>query len=410
MTTVALSWFVLQTTGSPSQMSLALAMQLAATALFAVPSGILLARIGFWRVLLTADAARSLLVAAVPFCFHLNLLSFPLLLAIVFLTGAFNSAYPAAQQLAQLHIVSENTRLLARSNSIIDAAQRIGSLTGPAVAGVLIAAVGSAQLLYVDALTYVFSFIVVVVLRRIDADTVRPQASAGRKRPGLADGMRSIRSDPMLTWLVIGTLLYGLSVPLLRATLPVLSYQDYGGSSETLGTLLASHGGGAAIAAVLAFVLLGRYAVRTVGQVASLIALAIIWVIVVPLPATALAAALVGVGGLFPILGVCAYSYLSVRTPHERRPHVLAAVTTVEYIAGTATYVIAGPLMEAFGPRAALLVVAVLGALSVLFFRRALRFAGDEEPPRTPADTIAPAAPASSSDFAAQETGETNAR
>src|SRR5205809_8106175 len=89
MTTVALPWFVLVTTGSPTRMGITMAAELVANALAGLPGGTLAARLGARRSMLLADAARAPLVALIPVLHFLGLLSFPVLIVIVFALGCF---------------------------------------------------------------------------------------------------------------------------------------------------------------------------------------------------------------------------------------------------------------------------------------------------------------------------------
>src|SRR5687768_7582108 len=89
MTYLALPWFVLVTTGSPGKMSLVLAAEILPMALLGIPSGTLVQRLGSRTTMLIADAARAPLLAAIPALYALDVLTFPLLLAVVFVLGCF---------------------------------------------------------------------------------------------------------------------------------------------------------------------------------------------------------------------------------------------------------------------------------------------------------------------------------
>src|SRR5919198_5285691 len=77
MTWLALPWFVLVTTGSPARMGFVIAAEVAATAIFGLPGGSLLARTGARRAMLIADCARGPLGLAIPLFHWAGLLSFP---------------------------------------------------------------------------------------------------------------------------------------------------------------------------------------------------------------------------------------------------------------------------------------------------------------------------------------------
>jgi len=89
MTYLALPWFVLVTTHSATRMGVVLGVELLPTALLGIPSGAVVARLGARRTMMVADAARVPLMASIPFLHAAGALSFPVLLAIVFVIGCF---------------------------------------------------------------------------------------------------------------------------------------------------------------------------------------------------------------------------------------------------------------------------------------------------------------------------------
>ena len=99
MTFLALPWFVLQTTGSPTKMGVVLAAELAPIAVLGIPSGAVIARYGARRTMIVSDLARAPLIASIPLLHELGRLTFPLLLVLVACFGAFLAPYFASQRL-----------------------------------------------------------------------------------------------------------------------------------------------------------------------------------------------------------------------------------------------------------------------------------------------------------------------
>jgi MFS family permease len=77
MTFVALPWFVLVTTGSTAKMGWVLAAEMLPIAVFGIPAGSLIARIGAKRTMLLSDAARGPLLLVLPILHHTGHLTFP---------------------------------------------------------------------------------------------------------------------------------------------------------------------------------------------------------------------------------------------------------------------------------------------------------------------------------------------
>ncbi len=358
--TVAMPWLVLTTTGSPARMSLVLAAQVAGVVLLGVPGGAVVNRLGTRRTMLLGDAARAPLVAAVPLLFHLDALAFPLLLALAFAVGGFAAPYVAAQRLAIPELVGEEPHRVARANSLVDGATRIGNLAGPALAGVLIGVVGAANVLWFDALTFLLSFGIILILvhpRPRPAATTAP-AAGPRWLPA---GVRTMATDPVLRWMVIALLCVGATYPLIMVTLPVLTTTRYGGDPRTYGALIAAGGLGLAAGSVVTVWASGRWSPAVLGGVAAVGAMGPLWLL--PLPLTRLGTgAVLAVSGLFiPVFSACLTAYFTLRTRPGLRAQVMTSVVATENTAGFAAYACGGMLLAAAGTRATLLLAAVIG-------------------------------------------------
>ncbi|MGX6604237.1 MFS transporter [Micromonosporaceae bacterium Da 78-11] len=193
LTLLALPWFVLVTTGSPVQMSAVLTAEFLGVVVLGLPSGRLVARLGLRRTMLIADAARVPLMASVPLLHQAGWLSLPALLAVSFSLGVFTAPYVASQRLILADLLGPagaDEGLLARANSLIDAATRLAALAGPAAGGVLIALFGPAEVLWIDAATYAVSFVILFLFVRPPGAGVRApgvvarDSEAGARAPG----------------------------------------------------------------------------------------------------------------------------------------------------------------------------------------------------------------------------------
>ena len=80
---IAIPWFVLSTTGSPTQTGLVAAAEIAPLVVFKALGGPLLDRLGPRRVTLACDLLSAVVVGSIPLLHDLGLLSFPLLLCLV---------------------------------------------------------------------------------------------------------------------------------------------------------------------------------------------------------------------------------------------------------------------------------------------------------------------------------------
>src|SRR5436189_6241176 len=113
MTFVALPWFVLITTGSTARMGWVLAAELAPVGLLGIPAGGVIGRLGAKLTMNISDAARVPLMTAIPVLHWTGHLSFPLLLALVFLMGCFLAPYYASSRLVLPEVVGDDEQLVA---------------------------------------------------------------------------------------------------------------------------------------------------------------------------------------------------------------------------------------------------------------------------------------------------------
>src|SRR5690242_3812722 len=122
MTTVALPWFVLATTGSTTKMGLVLACQTLPAFALGIPSGSVVAALGARRSLVLGDAVRAPLLAAVPLLHAAHALSFPTLLALVTVIGVFSVPYAAAASSLLPELVGDDEREVARAQAALQVA------------------------------------------------------------------------------------------------------------------------------------------------------------------------------------------------------------------------------------------------------------------------------------------------
>lgn len=373
MTFLALPWFVLTTTGSPARMGWVLAAELAPVALFAIPSGSLVNRLGAYRTLLAADLARALLVLAIPLLHAAGALSFPALLALVFGVGLFMAPYGGAGAALVPELVGEDETLVARVNALREGIGHGALVAGPALAGILIGLADAAAVLYVDAATYGASFLVLAVLVR--GRGRRVQEAPGER--GVLAGVRLLARDPLLGPTTLTIVALAMCLHAVVACLPVLAYEHFDADARLAGWLFSAFGVGGIAGAALAFRIVGRVEPLRLAAVAMVLATLPVWPLAFPLPAAAAlgAVALIAVG--LPLVNAPMASVLVVRTPAALRAKLSTAITGANAVAAPLGLVAVGPLIEATDVRVVLgICAAALTAAGLAFAAVALRRAG----------------------------------
>jgi MFS family permease len=384
MTYLALPWFVLVTTGSPAKMTLVLAVELLPMALLGIPSGALVERLGGRTTMLVCDAARAPLLASLPLLHAADLLSFPLLLGIVFALGCFMAPYFAAQRVILPELVGEDEQRIAQANSVIEGGTAFAGLAGPALAGILIPFLGAPNVLYVDAATYVVSFLLlsgfVPKTRRIVGEAVQR---------GVFAGLKFLLRDPLLgplagTVIVLNFLAAGLS-----ASLPYYAYESFSGDSKVAGLFFTAIGAGALIGSIAAVAVIRRVPPLRLAAFAIVALTLPLWLLPFELPAAGVMAALFVAMLFTPLVNGPVIGVITARTPVELRPKMMTALISISTLAAPAGFIVAGQLLEPWGVNRVFAAVAVgMTATALVFAAIALRHR-DELPEATTAPPVA---------------------
>jgi predicted MFS family arabinose efflux permease len=359
MTWLALPWFVLVTTGSPARMGFVVAAAVSGAALFGLPSGSLLAKLGARRTMLLADACRAPLVLAVPLLHWAGALSYPLLLGLVFAEGALACPYFAAQRVIVPELLGEDEEVVGRANALLQGATRITLLLGPATAGVLIAWIGAASVLVIDAASFGASFLLVGLLLPRMAPA-RPDDSAR----GVLAGLRYFAHDPLLRAWGAMVVIVDASWIVLFTGIPVLVFEEYGRHAVTAGWIIGAFGAGAIAGNVIAYRLLGRFDSPSWASWGLLVESLPLWVLVLHLPAPAVAAALGTAGLVNGLVNPALHSILTLRAPAAVRAKAMTAMLTLSQVGGPLALVAAGPAFGAWGARPVFAAVAAAQTLA----------------------------------------------
>jgi predicted MFS family arabinose efflux permease len=363
MTFLALPWFVLETTGSPTRMGLVLAAELLPVAVLGIPSGSLVARLGARNTMLLGDGLRAPLMLTIPVLHAAGVLTFPLLVAIVTLFGVFIAPYFASQRLVLPELLGEDARVVGQANALVEGAQRATAMVGPAVAGVLIAVIGASNVLLLDAATFVVAFALL-----LGFVPQHPPVAATADSRGVLAGIRFLFRDRLLRVLGVTAMVANGLGMILVAALPVLAFEEFGGSSRVAGAFFAAFGAGAVAGSVAAVALVGRFEPLRLGASAFVALTLPTFALAFGLPVAGVMAALALSSFFGPIVNAPLIAVITTRTPPALRAKVTTALITTALLAGPLGYLVAGPLLEGFGPHAAFLVVAVGQLLATIPF------------------------------------------
>ncbi|WP_326594994.1 MFS transporter [Streptomyces sp. NBC_01803] len=372
MTTLALPWFVLVTTGSPARMGLVFVIQILPIALFGLSAGILVARWGALRITVVGDLANAALIASVPLLHIAGLLPFWTLLLIVAGTGTVAAAYLPAQRLLLSEVVGDDPSAAMAGNAFFETATSGARLIGPAVAGGLIGLIGTLNVLWIDAGTFVVSALLLLGLPR-RAAAAPPESFTGEMKAGV----RYMLRDKVIRTLSIAALGYGLLMPFVLLSLPVLAKVRYDADPHVAGALLAAWGGGTVAGTLVVATLARRVAPVVLGSIGGVGVALPLWLMPLDQPAVTVALAVAASCAFLPAITAPAITLMTTRPPEHLRPYVMPVFATAAMLAGPLAYAAAGLLFERFRPGPVLLGVAAGASLCALLLLSLTRHRAD---------------------------------
>jgi MFS family permease len=337
MTFVALPWFVLITTGSTARMGWVLAAELVPMGVFGIPSGAVIARLGAKRTMNLSDAARAPVMAFIPVLHWTGHLSFPVLLALTFVTGCFLAPYYASARLILPEVLGEDEHVVAQGSAFVQAATQLTQLGGPILGGFLIAWISAPGVLLIDASTYLFSFAVIFIFVRAGARRA-PDASAA----GLFAGLRYVVRDRLLGPSLAAAAFLNFVAQGLVASLPVLVYRRYDADTKVLGFLFAAFGAGALIGSLGAAGIVKKMPLMRLAAIGILAMAVPLWILAVPMPWAAVIVVLGLFGLCAPFVNAPMMAVMTVRAPDALRPKVMTAVMTIANVIGPLGFLAAG--------------------------------------------------------------------
>ncbi|MCW2764970.1 MAG: putative major facilitator superfamily transporter [Nocardioides sp.] len=211
--------------------------------------GALVDRVRRRPVMIITDVARAALLGLIPLAWAFGVLTFPLLLIVILLFGTASLVNDAASMSFVPRLVPRGQ--LQRAHARLDGASAVAQTAGPALAGVLIRVVGAPLSVLVDALTYLFSAVMVASLKGVSEPTANKPAKVGAR--GLAlevrDGARWVYGESGLRRLAVSTHVWFAGQAVLLVLVVPYAYFQLNLTPLQLGLVFAVAGLGALLGA-----------------------------------------------------------------------------------------------------------------------------------------------------------------
>ncbi|MFJ9342753.1 MFS transporter [Streptomyces sp. NPDC101733] len=365
MQRIAQDWLVLSLTGSASAVGITIALQFLPMLMFGLYGGVLADRLPKRPLLIATQGAMGLTGIALAVLtlaghvqvWHVYLAAFLLGLVTVVDNPARQTFVPEMVGPAQV----------ANAVSLNSANFQSARLVGPAIAGVLITAVGSGWAFLLNGLSFAAPIAALLMMRTRDLHPVTPQP---RAKGQLREGLRYVAGRPELIWPIvlvgfIGT--FGFNFPIWLSAYVSDVFHGDAGTYGLFNTLIAA---GSLVGALLA-------ARRGQARLRLLVAAAALFggllLVTAYAPGFWLFAALLVPVGMFGLtVNVVANSSVQMATDPEMRGRVMALFMMV-FTGGTPVGApLVGWVTDTYGARVgmasggAISLLAALGVAAVL--------------------------------------------
>jgi len=205
LTLLAIPWFVLQTTGSVVQAGITGFFSTLPMVLSAFFGSVLVDRLGYKRTSVLGDILNGLTIMLIPLLYHTVGLTFWQLLMLVFIGGLLRSPADTARWSLVPDLAKFAGMRMERANAWNDGTRRGANFLGAPLAGVLIALIGTSNLLWLDAASFACSALLIgLVVPNLTQDHLKATTEkSGGYLAELREGMRFIRLDAVIMTIII---------------------------------------------------------------------------------------------------------------------------------------------------------------------------------------------------------------
>lgn len=390
----AQSWVVWNLTGSEVALGTVTMLQFLPLLLLSPWAGVWTDRLDRRKLLIATQAILMSLAFVTALLVQTNLIQLWHLYVLAIIAGIANTLdFPAQQAFLGDLVGMGEVRKAVNLNSMI---VQVSRMSGPAVAGILVARVGAAPSFWVNGLSFVF---VIISLMLVRANQQRSAVSREGVLMQLKAAWAYLRTEPRLQDLYIFSgMLTFLILSIIISLLP--SYADHvlAGGADMLGALMSASGAGALVSVVLIVPLAQAH--RRPGRVlAAALIWSALWMFVFALSHSAalslVAIFMASLGN--PITFTMALGLIQLMSPPDMRGRMLSLNTMVSFGLQPIAALVVGSLAQGLGVGVAILINAVVmlvGVSIMLGFRRGLRqweivapppAATPPEPPQLPA-------------------------
>jgi DHA3 family tetracycline resistance protein-like MFS transporter len=252
---IALSWWILEKTGSAAAMGALAIFGLVPMLLFLLIGGVVVDRLPRFRIMLACDLVNTVVVGLVAVLAYTGQLQLWHVYAVSVVFGLAEAFFFPAYTASVPQVVGAEE--LPSANSLTSLSWQLSGVIGPTIGAIIVAAGGTSLAFGLDSASFLIGAACLLPLRHIRPPAVKVDPAAPRSSPlaDMRDGWRIVLASP---WLWVTILVYAFinvtdSGP-RNIALPFLIHDHLGLDVQALGLVASSF----SIGSVTGAILLGR--------------------------------------------------------------------------------------------------------------------------------------------------------
>jgi len=246
------------------------------------------------RALMLAAQMLALIVSILLTVFTFAGIMTPLLLlTFTFLVGCGNAIYGPAWQSSVGEVVPRSE--LPAAVALNSLGFNIARTVGPAIGGLIVAALGSQVAFLVNSISYIGLIAVLLSWKRpVEERPFPPESIPG----AMLAGLRYVSLSPIIRSVLVRSVAFGIAASSIWALMPLIARDQIKGGPSIYGLLLGAFGVGAVLSALLSTRLRARFTTEHIVTIAtfSFAASSMIAAFSASLPATMLGMVMGGAG------------------------------------------------------------------------------------------------------------------
>lgn len=241
MQSVAQAWLVLSLTNSGTALGITAALQYVPILLLGPFGGLMADRFPKRKILFFTQSGAGLLALILGTLVATGLIRVWMVYILAFCLGMINVIDNPTRQTFYMELVGPDN--LRNAVTLYSTLVNLARVIGPAIAGVLIAAVGLAPCFFINGISYIAVIIMLAFIRKDELYLTEPEKPASGQ---IREGFKYVLSTPVIASVLMMMAIVGTLTIEFQVSLPLVAQSTFHGDASSYAFLTASLGIGAA--------------------------------------------------------------------------------------------------------------------------------------------------------------------